>query len=133
MSESSMAQRALGSFIAWSVVYAQQMVHERGVRFRYRPTIRRPPSEANLRRARERLYAIRQQIEVGTFSFADEFPDYRFLRRVSGSARVRSCNDVFDDFLAHCEVRFAKDDLAAATLMSYRRLLNRTWRPALGK
>jgi integrase len=100
---------------------------------RYRPTIRRPPSEANLRRARERLTAIKHQIEVGTFSFAEEFPDYRFLRRVNGSARVRSCNDVFDDFLAHCGARFAKDDLAAATLMSYRRVLNGVWRPTLGK
>lgn len=100
---------------------------------RYRPTIRRPPSEANLRRARERLQAIKQQIEVGTFSFAEEFPDYRFLRRLNGAARVRSCNDVFDDFLSHCEARFAREDLAAATLMSYRRVLNRIWRPALGK
>jgi integrase len=45
---------------------------------RYRPTIQRPPSESNLRRARERLEAIKQQIEVGTFSFVEEFPDYRF-------------------------------------------------------
>ncbi len=100
---------------------------------RYRPTIRQPPSEANLRRARERLDSIKQQIEVGTFSFAEEFPDYRFLRRVNGSARVRSCDDVFDDFLTHCEARFAKEDLAAATLSSYRRVLNRIWRPPLGR
>jgi integrase len=54
---------------------------------RYRPTIRRPPSEANLRRARERLESIKHQIAVGTFSFADEFPDYRYLRRIIGTAR----------------------------------------------
>lgn len=100
---------------------------------RYRPTIRRPPSEANLRRARERLTIIKQQIEVGTFDFAEEFPDYRFLRRINGAARVRSCNDVFNDFLAHCEARFAKEDMAAATLMSYRRVLNGVWQPNLGK
>jgi hypothetical protein len=29
---------------------------------RYRPSIKRPPSEANLRRARERLESIKQQI-----------------------------------------------------------------------
>src|SRR5688572_9484731 len=62
---------------------------------RYRPTVKRPPSEANLRRARERLATINQQIEVGTFSFAEEFPDYRFLRRINGTARVRSCDAVF--------------------------------------
>ena len=51
---------------------------------RYRPTIKRPPSEANLRRARERLEAIKQQISLGTFSFEEEFPDYRLLRRLTG-------------------------------------------------
>jgi hypothetical protein len=87
---------------------------------RHRPTIRRPPSEANLRRARERLEVIKQQIDAGTFSFAEEFPDYRFLRRIDGAAKVRSCNQVFDDFLEHCESRLAKEDMAAATVMSYR-------------
>jgi hypothetical protein len=41
---------------------------------RYRPSIKRPPSEANLRRARERLEAIKQQIRFGTFSFEKNFP-----------------------------------------------------------
>jgi hypothetical protein len=100
---------------------------------RYRPSLRRPPSEANLRRARERLDEIKRQIELGTFSFAEEFPDYRFLRRLNGSAKVRSCNDVFDEFLAHCEDRLARYDLAAVTLSSYRRVLNGVSRPALGK
>ena len=99
---------------------------------RYRPSIRRPPSEANLRRARERLDEIKRQIELGTLSFSEEFPDYRFLPRLNGSAKVRSCHDVFDDFLAHCEGRLARHDLAAATLSSYRRVLNGAWRPALG-
>lgn len=42
---------------------------------RYRPSIKRPPSEANLRRARERLAVIKRQIQSSIFSFADEFPD----------------------------------------------------------
>jgi integrase len=100
---------------------------------RYRPTIRRPPSESNLRRARERLESIKHQIAVGTFSFVDEFPDYRYLRRIMGTARVRSCNQVFDEFLAHCESRLAMNDMAAVTLASYRRVLDRVWRPVLGK
>jgi integrase len=99
---------------------------------RYRPSIQRLPSEANLRRARERIEEIKRQIEVGTFCFTDEFPDYRFLRRLSGTATVRTCNDVFDAFLAHCEARFGHGDMAAVTLSSYRRVLNRVWRPALG-
>ena len=99
---------------------------------RYRPSIRRPPSEANLRRARERLEQIKREIELGIFSFAEEFPDYRFLHRLTGTATVRSCSDVFDEFLAHSEARFARQELAAATLSSYRRVLNGVWRPTLG-
>jgi integrase len=68
---------------------------------RYRPSICRPPSEANLRRARERLQDFKHHIKQGTFSFAEEFPDYRFLRRVAGASQVRSCNELLDEFLAH--------------------------------
>jgi hypothetical protein len=42
---------------------------------RYRPSIKRPPSEANLRRARERLESIKQQIRLGTFSFEEGWQD----------------------------------------------------------
>lgn len=41
---------------------------------RYRPTLLRTPTEANLRRAREQLVGIRARISAGTFSFAEEFP-----------------------------------------------------------
>jgi hypothetical protein len=87
---------------------------------RYRPSIRRPPSEANLRRARERLEEIQRQIDADTFSFAEEFPDYRFLRRLTGVVRVRSSSELFDEFLKHCESRLLRYDLAAATASSYR-------------
>src|ERR1700722_4007654 len=100
---------------------------------RYRPSIRRPPSEANLRRARERLNDIKRQIEVGAFSFSEEFPDYRLLRRIGGTVRVRSCGEVFDEFLAHCEARLARHDLASSTACAYRRVLNGVWRPAFGR
>ncbi len=39
---------------------------------------------------------------------------------------------MFDDFLAHCAARVSKNDLAAATWTSYRRVLNGIWRPHLG-
>ena len=99
---------------------------------RYRPSIRYPPSEANLRRARARLEQIKRQIEVSRLSFAEEFPDYRFLRGLSGAAAVRTCSDVFDAFLVHCAARFARGDMAAVTLSTYRRVLNGVWRPAIG-
>lgn len=95
---------------------------------RYRPTIKRPPSEANLGRARERFEVIERQIEVGTFSFAEEFPDYRFLGRLGGVAHVRLCSEVFEAYLAHCEARLRRGDLGG-----YRKVLNGVWRPALGQ
>ena len=99
---------------------------------RYRPTIKRPPSEANLRRARERLEVIKRQIELGIFSFEEEFPKYRYLRRVAGTSKVRLCTDVFDDYLSHCEARYRRDDMASATVRSYRKVINDIWRPKIG-
>jgi integrase len=40
---------------------------------------------------------------------------------------------VFDQFVAHCEARLARGDLAAATVSAYGRVLNSVWRPGLGK
>lgn len=42
---------------------------------RYRPSPRRTPTEANLRRAREHLAAIKERIAAGSFQFAEEFPE----------------------------------------------------------
>jgi integrase len=99
---------------------------------RYRPTVARVPTEANLRRARKQLEDIKARIAAGTFSFAEEFPDFRDLKDVSGAAPRRTCNQVFDDFIAHCESRMAKNDLAFATFESYRKILDSHWRPEIG-
>jgi hypothetical protein len=40
---------------------------------------------------------------------------------------------VFDAFLIHCAARFARGDMAAVTLSTYRRVLNGVWRPAIGQ
>lgn len=104
--------------------------HLEGVR--YRPSIKRPPSEANLRRARERLEVIKHQIQSGTFCFEEEFPDYRYLRRIGGTSHARLCGGVFDDFLAHCESRFHRADMSWSTLNAYRKIINGIWRPHLG-
>ncbi len=100
---------------------------------RYRPTLLMMPSAVNLRRARESLQRIRARIAAGTFSFADEFPDYRHLRKVVDSNELRTCNRVFDEFLAHCEARRAKHDLSEATLRGYRKAIDRFWRLRLGE
>ena len=99
---------------------------------RYRPTLPRTPTEATLHRAREHLVGIKARIAVGTFFFAEEFPDYVHLNRVSAAGSPRTCNQVFDDFLAHCAARITRYDMAAVTLTSYRRVLDGIWRPELG-
>jgi integrase len=79
-----------------------------------------------------RLEAIKHQIHLGTFSFEEEFPDYRFVRRLSGTSSARLCSNVFDAYLAHCEARLRRNDMAAATVKSYRKILDGVWRPQLG-
>ena len=98
---------------------------------RYRPSIRRRPTEANLQQAREYLKDIKARIRAGTFCFAEEFPDFRELHRVVEASQLKTCGQVFDAFLRHCEARVARDDLAATTFDWYSRSLNTAWRPHL--
>jgi hypothetical protein len=60
---------------------------------RYRPTLERRPTEANFRRAVKQLEAIRRQIKNGTFSFVEEFPDFRGIENAEpdASSRDRTC------------------------------------------
>jgi integrase len=99
---------------------------------RYRPTISAAPTESNLQRARSKLKRVKVRIANGTFSFAAEFPNYRYRDRLARSFSTQTCNDVFDAYLAHCAARLAKLDLAYATLASYRRVIDSIWRPAIG-
>ena len=82
---------------------------------RYRPTIAAEPTEANLQRARAKLRRIKSEIAGGSFSFAKELPNYRYRQRLARSFISQTCNDVFDSYLAHCEARLTKLDLAYAT------------------
>lgn len=99
---------------------------------RYRPTLPWTPTEANLRRARAYLDAIKAQIAANTFHFDEAFPDYcrRHLRRLP--LRTRTCSHIFDAFLQHQQARVANGDLASATLTAHRQLLDTVWRPVLG-
>ena len=112
---------------------------------RYRPTLERVPSEANLRRSYKQLVDIKLRIKTGTFNFEEEFPDYRFkgvLPSADGSKngekeveerKPETCNQVFDRFIAHCELRVSKDDMALSTLNGYREILDRVFRPEIGE
>jgi integrase len=99
---------------------------------RYRPSLLRTPTETNLRRAREHVVGIKERIARGTFLFAEEFPDFLHLNKVPDEGCPRTCAHVFDAFLAHCESRVAKNDMATVTLASYRKILNSIWRPQIG-
>jgi hypothetical protein len=74
---------------------------------RYRPTVKQIPTEANLRRAREHVKAIKERIRLGTFSFVEEFPDFRDLHKLINRSPWRTCNQVFDEYLQQCESRLA--------------------------
>ncbi len=102
-------------------------------RKRYRPTLRWPPTETNLRRARQHLLGIKARIASGTFHFAEEFPDYRHLKKVPLAGSPRTCGQVFDEYLAHCAARVARHDMATVTLTSYCKVLYSSWRPNLGQ
>jgi integrase len=103
---------------------------------RYRPTVARASTEANLRRARKQLEDIEARIEDGTFNFAEEFPDYRYIddlpEQKLEQAAKRTCNQLFDAFLRHCQMRVASKDMAFSTCNAYRKILARSWRPHLG-
>lgn len=85
---------------------------------RYRPTIRATPTETNLRQARKRLEAIKRRIHAGTFSFADEFPEYRFIDDVAPPEKVPSFHEVAVLFL-----KSIRTEIEFATFDSYRKIL----------
>jgi hypothetical protein len=82
---------------------------------RYRPTLKRSPTEANLKRARKQIQEIKERIAAGVFVFPEEFPDYRFIKNVESPQKRRTCDQVFDEFLMACDSRVAKKDLAFVT------------------
>lgn len=85
-------------------------------------------TEANLQRARMQLDPIKEKIKAGTFSFLEEFQDYRYQDELDEvkreQARRLTCSDVFKAFIAHCEIRVAMNDMAYSTLD----VLRRFWR-----
>ena len=85
-----------------------------------------------MRRAREHLKVIKDRIRLGTFSFIEEFPDFRDLHKVFHHSPYRTCNQVFDEYLSYCDSRLSKHDLSFATITGYRKVLDSIWRPKLG-
>lgn len=67
------------------------------------------------------------------FLLLQEFPEFRDLHAFASVEAPRTYKQVFDEFMAHNEARMAKTDLAFATVESYRKILESTWRPAIGE
>jgi len=70
------------------------------------------------------------------FRFDEEFPNYRYKGALpigaDESKEAETCNEVFDKFLAFCEHRVSMDDMALSTLIGYREILDRIFRPEIG-
>lgn len=94
---------------------------------RYRPTIQMRPTKTNLQYAAQRLVDIKRRITLGTFNFAEEFPDYRFIGSITGPANRPTFRKVGELFLASI-----KGDVEHATHVSYRKILNQFWYPKIG-
>jgi len=93
---------------------------------RRRPTIDLPPTQANLKHARRQIEAIKGRIRNGTFSFAEEFPEYRFIGDVAAAKLQPTFDQVADQFLVSI------GDLEFATQESYRKILSSFWRSKIG-
>lgn len=100
---------------------------------RYRPSLRRTPTEANLRRARAHLGVIKERIAAGIFQFAEEFPACRNTDDVRSAPGQRTCSHVFDAFLDHCVSIQQKGGMEAVTIACYEKFLNGVWRLAIGQ
>jgi hypothetical protein len=44
----------------------------------------------------------------------------------------RTCGEVFDEYLSHCESTRAKGGMAAITVLGYRKILDGVWRTTIG-
>lgn len=93
---------------------------------RFRPTLDLPPTQSNLQHARRRLDEIRRMIGAGTFSFRDEFPDYRWVEKVAPTAARPTFNQIADRYLVSI------NELEYATRVSYEKILKQFWRPRIG-
>jgi integrase len=84
----------------------------------YRPTLDWRPSATTLKRAAKLREQIVEQIRHGKFSFADHFPDYKFIDRVASRDSGRTWGAVADDYLASIGRK------EFATRVSYRRIID---------
>ncbi len=101
-------------------------------RVRYRPTLTRIPTEANLRRARKQLQELKARIANGTFRFAEDFPDFLHIDRLAARADGESVTRYsMSSWRTHSRAStrtISPLQRSKATARS----LDAVWRPAIG-
>lgn len=91
----------------------------------HRPTLRIPPTPANLRYAEKMVAEVRERIRLGSFDFSHYFPD---ATKAAGHvvAQAHTFKERADAWHA------GLTDLEHSTLLGYRRILDHYWIPAFG-
>lgn len=92
-------------------------------RRRCRETIALPPTAGNLKYAERLRGEILRKIELGTFNYAEYFPDSVMARQSAPAQRT---------FKQVAEAWLAGGDLAKSTVNGYRKILNATLYPKIG-
>lgn len=93
---------------------------------RYRPTLDLRPTAANLRIAARRLHEVQVRIRDGRFSFREEFPDYKRIKKVAPVDAGQTFDQVADAYLKSLVRK------QHATQESYRKILKAHWRSGFG-
>ena len=82
-----------------------------------------------MKHARRRLEEIKRRITSGTFSFAEDFPDYRFVGETEPGGQPRTVDEVCEAYIASLR---ARGELAYATVETYRKILKHHVQPHIG-
>ena len=92
---------------------------------RCRETINIPPTKSNMQYAAGLRAEIRRKIELGTFNYADYFPESP--KAQSGVKKIPTFGDAADTWLK------SNRQLAKSSDVTYEKHLNKHWRPEFGK
>ena len=100
---------------------------------RYRPTLARAPTEGEPAARPQAARGHQARIANDTFSFTEEFPDFRHGKtwaRRAGRAPAMSCSTSSSRIASRGSQRTISP---SSTVDSYRKLLDSVWRPEIGR
>lgn len=91
---------------------------------RYQETLRLEPTAANLKSASRLRGEILRKIEIGSFNYAEYFPDSKHTHQFGKTPPT---------FEKLAESWLASAEIEKSTREGYQKILNRYWLPAIGK